>query len=258
MGGTVLGTVGETIPHSVQGDLGRRQLRPRSGVPGSANGFIYNMATGQYTLLDINGSLTNLTSVYGIWQHGVGSNEYTIAGGGYDGEGANAALLINYNSTTGEFSDLTFYSAFDRPGVISHFENISAVPGGFNLVATTDDGPAFVFVPMNPDGSFGEAIWTGADLPGSNLMTGNIAYQNVFGGIYNTDAGDGVGSYLGVVDQSHVNADGGLIMPTGAFDFSYALSVAASTGDHHHGLDDRRQRAGRLDRQRPRSPAPRA
>lgn len=230
VGGIVLGTVGETIPHSVQGDLvvGNYDI---SGQPGTGNGFIYNMATGQYTLFEINGSLTDLTSVYGIWQHGVGSTEYTIAGGAKDGAGVNSAFLINYNSSTGAFSDLAFYNAFNQPGVITHFENISAVPGGYNLVATTDDGPAFVFVPMNTDGSFGEAIWTAGDLPGSNLMTGNIAYQNVFGGIYNTDAGNGVGSYLGVVDQSYVTADGGLIMPTGSFYFSYALSVAASTGD---------------------------
>ena len=43
------------------------------------------------------------------------------------------------------FSDLAFYTGFNQPGVITHFENITAVPGGFNLVATTDDGPAFVF-----------------------------------------------------------------------------------------------------------------
>lgn len=228
-GGIVLGTVGETIPHSVQGDLvvGNYDI---SGVPGTGNGFIYNMVTQQYTLFEINGSLTDLTSVYGIWQNGVGSNVYTIAGGAKDGAGANAGFLINYDASTGDFSDLTFFDAFDRPGVITHFENIVGVPGGFNLVATTDDGPAFVFVPMNTDGSFGEAVWTGADLPGSNLMTGNIVYQNVFGGIYNTDDSSAIASYLGVVDQGHVNADGGLIMPTGASNFSYALSVAASTG----------------------------
>lgn len=228
-GGIVLGTVGETIPHSVQGDLvvGNYDI---SGSPGTGNGFIYNMVSGQYTLFEINGSLANLTSVYGIWEHGVGSNEYTIAGGSDDGEGGNAAFLINYDSATGGFSDLTFFSGFNQSGLITHFENITAVPGGFNLVATTDDGPAFVFVPMNSDGSFGEAVWTAADLPGSDLMTGNIAYQNVIGGVYNTDGSDAIASYLGVVDQAHVNADGGLIMPTGSTYFSYALSVAASTG----------------------------
>ena len=83
---------------------------------------------------------------------------------------------------------------------------------------------------MNPDGSFGEARLDRGDLPGSNLMTGNIVYQNVFGGIYDTDDNGTVGGYLGVVDQSYVTADGGLVMPIGSLDFAYALSVAASTG----------------------------
>ena len=231
VGGVVIGTtVEDTILHSTQGNLvvGNYDL---VGVPGSANGFIYNIATAQYTLLNINGSYSNFTSVYGIWQHGVGSTDYTIAGGSKNGDGVNVAFLQNYNSSTGLFSDLTFYSGFNQPGVITHFENITAVPGGFNLVATTDDGPAFVSVQVNPDGSFGEAVWTAGELPGSNLMTGNIVYQNVFGGIYNTDDNSTVGSYLGVVDQSHVTSDGGLIMPVGSFNFAYALSVAASTGD---------------------------
>jgi hypothetical protein len=230
VGGVVIGTtVEDTILHSTQGNLvvGNYDL---VGVPGSANGFIYNIATGQYTLLNINGSYSNFTSVYGIWQHGVGSTDYTIAGGSRNGDGVNVAFLQNYNSSTGIFSDLTFYSGFNQPGVITHFENITAVPGGFNLVATTDDGPAFVSVQVNPDGSFGEAVWTAGDLPGSNLMTGNIVYQNVFGGIYNTDDNSTVGSYLGVVDQSYVTAEGGLVMPVGSLNFAYALSVAASTG----------------------------
>ena len=58
-----------------------------------------------------------------------------------------------------------------------------------------------------------------------------LVYQNVFGGIYNTYDNSTVGSYLGVVDQSYVTADGGLIMPVGSYNFAYALSVAASTGD---------------------------
>ena len=61
-------------------------------------------------------------------------------------------------------------------------------------------------------------------------MTGNIAYQNVIGGIYNTDDGTEVASYLAVVDQSHVSATGGLIMPVGSFDFAYSLNVAGSIG----------------------------
>ena len=88
VGGVVIGTtVEDTILHSTQGNLvvGNYDL---VGVPGSANGFIYNIATRQYTLLNINGSYSNFTSVYGIWQHGVGSNDYTIAGGSKNGDGS--------------------------------------------------------------------------------------------------------------------------------------------------------------------------
>ncbi len=231
--GIVIGTaVMDTILHSTAGDLvvGNYDLVGPGGTLLGANGFIYNMATQQYTLMNVNGSLDNLTSLYGIWQNGVGSNSYTIAGGTKDGSGLNAGFLAHYDPSTGVFSDLSYYTADNAPGVITHFENITAVPGGYNLVATTDDGPAFVFIAVNPDGSFGEAVWTAADLPGSSLMTGNIVYQNVFGGIYNTDSGDDVGSYLGVVDQSYVSAAGGLIMPVGSFDFAYSLNVAGSVG----------------------------
>ena len=141
-----------------------------------------------------------------------------------------SGFLQLYDFSTGVFSDLTFYTAHNIPGVITHFENITAVPGGFNLVATTDSGPAFVFIAINPDGSFGDAVWTSAELPGSNLMTGNIVHQNIFGGIYNTDDESDAATYLGVVDQSHVDAAGGLIMPVASLEFAYGLTVFASIG----------------------------
>ncbi len=142
-----------------------------------------------------------------------------------------SALLEDYDSATGVFSNLTLYTAYDEPGVITHFENITAVPGGFDLVATTDSGPAFAFIPVNPDGTFGSATWVPIDLPGTDLLTGNIAYQSTIGGIYSTSAASGgPASYLGVVDQSFVTSDGGLVMPVGSHDFAYALSVSASVG----------------------------
>ncbi len=232
-GVTVPGTVANTILHSTQGNLvvGNYDISGPGGYLLGANGFIYNIATGQYTLMKVNGSYDNLTSLYGIWQNGVGSNTYTIAGGTKDGTGLNVAFLETYDAATGEFSNLTFYTGFNKPGaVLTHFENITAVPGGFNLVATTDSGPAFAAVKLNADGSFGDAVWTAIDLPGSTLLTGNIAYQNVVGGIYNTDDSDTVATYLGVVQQSYVASDGGLIMPVGSHDFAYSLSVRGSVG----------------------------
>lgn len=233
VGGVVIGAeVANTILHSTQGVLvvGNYDISGPGGILLGANGFIYNIATGQYTLMNINGSYDNLTSLYGIWQNGVGSDTYTIAGGTRDGTGLNVAFLQSYDVSTGAFSEPAFYTGFNQPGVITHFENITAVPGGFNLVATTDSGPAFAAVTLNPDGSFGEAVWTAIDLPGSDLLTGNIAYQNVIGGIYNTDDSSTVATYLGVVHETFVDSDGGLIMPVGSHDFVYALSVLGSFG----------------------------
>ncbi|MFN4015252.1 MAG: DUF4114 domain-containing protein [Reyranella sp.] len=233
VGGVVIGTqVADTILHSTMGNLvvGNYDLDP-SGEAG-ANAFIYDIVSEQYTLLNINGSYDNLTSLYGIWQNGVGSNSYTIAGGTLGESGLNVAFLATYDYTTGAIANLTYYTGFNEPGVVTHFENITAVPGGFNLVATTDRGPAFASVTLNPDGTYSEATWTGIDLPGNDLLTGNIAYQNVIGGIYNTSTSSaGVpATYLGVVEQAYVSAEGGLIMPVGAHEFAYALSVGASTG----------------------------
>jgi len=233
VGGVVIGTqVADTILHSTMGNLvvGNYDLDP-SGEAG-ANAFIYDIVSEQYTLLNINGSYDNLTSLYGIWQNGVGSNSYTIAGGTRDGTGLNVAFLATYDSATGAIANLTYYTGFNEPGVITHFENITAVPGGFNLVATTNRGPAFASVTISPDGAFSEATWTEIDLPGNDLLTGNIAYQNVVGGIYDSSTSSaGVpATYLGVVQQGHVSAEGGVIMPVGAHEFAYALSVGASTG----------------------------
>jgi autotransporter passenger strand-loop-strand repeat protein len=231
-GGIVLGgQVEDTILHSTMGDLvvGNYDL---VGQPGSANGFIFNMATQQYTLMSINGSLTNLTSLYGIWQNGIGSTSYTIAGGTYVPQsGINQAFLQHYDSSTGVFSDLTYYTGYNLPGIITHFENITAVPGGYNLVATTTEGPAFASIVLNQDGTFGNAHWVPIDLPGSDLLTGNIAYQNVIGGIYNTPDADQPATYLGVVDQGHVTPGGGRIMPMGSYNFAYALTVTGGVGE---------------------------
>jgi hypothetical protein len=128
------------------------------------------------------------------------------------------------------FSDLTYYTGYNLPGVVTHFENITAVPGGYNLVATTTSGPAFASIRLNSDGTFGNATWAPIDLPGSNLLTGNIAYQNVIGGIYNTADTNTPATYLGVVDQSHVTSAGGRIMPMGSYDFAYALTVTGGVG----------------------------
>ena len=48
----------------------------------SANAFIYNMSRHQWTLLDLGGSRSSRTTLYGIWQDGGDKSPiYALAGG---------------------------------------------------------------------------------------------------------------------------------------------------------------------------------
>jgi hypothetical protein len=170
------------------------------GVPASGNAFIFNLDDSTWTTLEIGGSTSNLTSAYGIWQNGVGSTSYTIAGGSKD-TGVNKAFLVSYDSVSHVFSHLTYYDDSGAPG-ITHFEGITGVPGGYNLVGTTTDGATFASVPLNFDGSFGSATWTAIDYPGSLSTTGNTVYENVAMGIYFPSGGGGeFRSYTAVVPE---------------------------------------------------------
>jgi hypothetical protein len=98
----------DTIAHSTMGNLvvGNYDLNLGHGVSGNA--FIYNLTTHQWTLLQLGGSLSSQTTLYGIWQNGgPGSPNYTLAGGsaahGSSPSGAQRAFLMNYNERTDRF-----------------------------------------------------------------------------------------------------------------------------------------------------------
>lgn len=221
--------VANTIPHSTMGNLvvGDYDL---VGTPASGNAFIYHIADQSWSIMNLGPGIRE-TTAYGIWQNGIGSNSYTIAGGSRDGLNINKAFLIDYNATTREFSNLKYFTYEGRPELITHFEGITGIPGGYNLISSTDSGPAFATVKRNADGSFGNAQWTLSTVPGSSLTTGNSVYQDTIMGVYavSTEPGN-IDSYGAQVDQSLANANGGLIMPVGALGFNYATTVDKSIG----------------------------
>lgn len=222
--------VEDTIPHSVMGDLvvGNYDLQ---GVPASGNAFIYNMKTNTWTIFDqAFGGTDQLTSAYAVWQNGIGSSSYTIAGGSKHGTGFNEAFLVNYDSITGVFSNLKFYNINNTPDFLAHFEGFSAVPGGFNVYGQSVTQVAMAFIAVNPDGSFGEAHWTDTGVPGAQISTANSIYQNIGMGVYTLSDSQAVPSYTVVIDQSYVNDFGGLIMPIGSLNFSYSTSVEGGIG----------------------------
>ena len=180
----------DTIPHSTMGDLvvGDYDLNP--SVPGgviSANAFIYNIARHRWTLLDLGGSQASQTTLYGIWQDGGGKSPiYTLAGGS-KASGAQRAFLMNYNERTQAFGKPKYFSYGNAPALVTHFEGITAAPGGFHLVAISSAQQAsMAFVPANiRHGFFGAARWYPANVAtsslcpdGCSIVTGNTVYGN--------------------------------------------------------------------------------
>ncbi|MDZ5647396.1 hypothetical protein [Nitrospirillum sp. BR 11828] len=191
------GTVSNTIPHSTMGDLvvGNYDL---AGQPGSGNGFIYNLKTGAVQVLDIGA----LATLYGIWQNSAeGPAAYTVAGGYKDGTGVNVGLLADYDPTTGALSNITKLSYEGKPGLITHFEGITGVPGGFALAATGDAGAAFAHVERLKDGGFGPARWFASTNPATTgLCTANSILENTLIGIYQPASG-GIQSYAATLTE---------------------------------------------------------
>ena len=197
----------DTIPHSTMGNLvvGNYNLNPtvRGGLV-SGNAFIYNITRRQWTLIQMHGSLSTKTTLYGIWQDGgPRSPRYTLVGGS-SARGGQRGFLINYNERTGAFGRPAFYTYNNKPAIFTHFEGITAVRGGFNLVGMgLGRSPALVFVPVRGR-SFGRARWHQANVGGSGLcpcsaVTGNTVWRNHIMGLFVPNSSPAPHTYLATV-----------------------------------------------------------
>lgn len=187
--------VGFVIPHSTMGDLVVGNFDLKDSTSATANAFIYNVKTGVYTIPRIG----PLATAYGIWQNGgASSSSYTIAGGVQDTHGINVGYLVNYDAASGALSNLTYFSYNNQPGILTHFEGITAFRNGYSLAAEGDAGAAFATVPRNPDGSFGQAQWVPVRHPATTgFSTGNSVIEDNLIGIY--QPGTGIQSYIAAV-----------------------------------------------------------
>ncbi len=184
--------VWNTIPHSTMGDLvvGDYDLQ---GEPASANAFVYNFARNRWTIFDFEGC--SLTTAYGIWQEAPGSSRYTIVGGTRDGHGIDRGFVVAYDSAKDAFSNLKLYSAMNRPGLLTHFQGITATATGFHLAGMTATCALLAAIQVEEDGSFSDAAWTAYTYPGSALTTGNTVYQDTLMGVFAVSGVKGVQSY---------------------------------------------------------------
>ena len=200
-------TVMDTIPHSTMGDLvvGDYDLTPGRGHrPVSANAFVYNLTTRRWTLLALHGSQSTKSTFYGIWQNGGASGHtYTIAGGS-GATGHAKAFLISYNERTGRFGQPHFYREGNGHVLVTHFEGITKVTGGYNLVAmSTRQTPSLAFIPVSRTGRLGRARWYAVQVASSSLcaggcsaVSGNTVWQNDVMGLYKPKAATVPGTYL--------------------------------------------------------------
>lgn len=201
----------DTIPHSTMGDLvvGDYDLNVGGAHRAvSANAFIYNIRTHRWTLLKLGGSTANGTTLYGIWQNGGDrSPNYALAGGTSvrrHPKVLQRAFLMNYNERTGIFGARRYFSYQNKPTLLTHFEGITAVPGGFNVVAqTVNDNVGMGHIPVHRNGTFGPARWFAVGVGTSSLcaggcsvVTGNTVYRNKVMGIYIPTATNIPSSYL--------------------------------------------------------------
>jgi parallel beta-helix repeat protein len=185
--------------HSTAGGLvvGNYDNPPDHGMGnlpyGPGNAFIYDIAADEFLEnIVYPGSQSN--SVYGVW-HNEGT-KYTFVGGYSNGfvatfddpeQPLDTAYMVDFDSSTGEFSN---WASFNYPGgtdYVTHFEGISSVEKGvYTLAAVSvdsgssgDQQGSFVTVRRNADGSFGEAEWVVLDDP--SFPDGDLMADSVYG-----------------------------------------------------------------------------
>ncbi len=196
--------VGDTIPHSTMGDLVVGNFDYQNDEV-RGHGFIYNTSSKTYTTVDIGRFSTTL---YGVWQvGGPSSNSYTIVGGFSDNVHGAKAFIDDYNATTGRFSHLRSYSFDNHPSIVTHFEGISAVNGGFSIAATevggrSNNGASYAFIPVKKNGSFGTARWVAIkNTVNHTPTTGDTVINDSVMGILPVGSA-GVSSYISTGKES--------------------------------------------------------
>jgi len=206
------------VPHSTSGGLvvGNYDSSTQNGLPaGGGRAYVYDAVGGRYLVpsLVFPGSAAN--TAYGIWFNG--GTSYTICGGYAESpinnlldprQPLSKALLVDYDSATGRFSNWTSFSytpPSGGPAGITHFQGISGVETGtYTLAATAlvagDTVAGFVRIARNADGSFGDMQWTDLAPPvvgGAGGAFADSVYGNAVVGIDPTSAG--VNAYQGTV-----------------------------------------------------------
>lgn len=196
------GNVYDTIPHSVMGNLvvGNFNIVGSNASPGS--GFIYNIASNSYSTINLPGGGT--TSLYGVWQNGIGSSSYTLIGGTAVTAGLTKALILSFDSVNLSFTNITEI-AIAPDAFLSHFEGITAAEGGFNVVGMTasTNGASewFGFIATNASGFSTNVEWTSLGYPGAVTTTANTVYGDYAIGVFVASGAGGEQPFVATIPE---------------------------------------------------------
>jgi trimeric autotransporter adhesin len=188
-----------TYIHSTMGDVA---VGNDGDIPAQTDhAFAYSIS--QNTFADIVYPGSTSTSAYGVWFNG--GTSYTICGGYSsvlsDGKSLAAGYLVNYNESTGQFTD---WSSYNDPNglvgqsLVAHFQGISSAQAGVYALSAnvSETGSSSVVmgavatVRLNPDGTFGSAVWTNLSDPNiDSPLTGDSIAGNQVVGISNSGSG---------------------------------------------------------------------
>ncbi len=214
-----------TYVHSTMGDLAVGNADgPEGNAPiGTGHAFMYDVTTSTF-LPDIVYPGATSTTAYGIWFNG--GTSYTIAGGYTNlkspGSPVANGYLVDYDSATGQYSNWTSF-AYPNGAVgqdfLAHFQGISSDEAGVftlsaNSVQSGSSAPvraSWVTVRLNPDGTFGPAVWVNVSYPGYDPDSTFISNDSVAGNqlvgivVSNTTSGSGTPTVTEFSYQATVN-----------------------------------------------------
>ncbi len=186
-----------TYVHSTMGDLA---VGNGGDIPAQTDhAFLYSVSQDKIlTPIVYPGSTT--TSAYGIWFNG--GTSYTICGGYgaplQPGQPPFAGYLVDYDSSTGQFTNWTSFTDPNNQSLAVHFQGISSTQAGVYTLganelqpgSSTDLVASVASVRRNPDGTFGPAVWTNLSDPDLQAsLTADAVEGNQVVGIGITDSG---------------------------------------------------------------------
>ncbi|HEX4142637.1 MAG TPA: right-handed parallel beta-helix repeat-containing protein [Pirellulales bacterium] len=206
---------------------------------GPGNAYVYDIASQSFTPITFPGSVSN--TAYGIWYNG--GTSYTIVGGYSNGfannfadqdEPIGQAFIVDYDSSTGQFTNWMSVSNPAGGNTVTHFQGISGTANGTYTIAADSNqngsGPldgSLVTIVRNGDGSFGTPTWANLTYTGSGAASGqetsaDSVYGNALVGI--VVGGGGTFSYT-----ANVNT---------AFQLSNVISANGQNGIELNDSDD--------------------